>query len=274
MEYTLSVVIPNYNNSKFITKCIESIVSQSYEKLVEIIVVDDCSTDNSREIINELALKYSLIKPIFLEKNGKVSNARNTGLNAAIGEYITFVDADDYYYNPNKLKNEMALLIKNNDIYCDAVAYSSIVKVTNDGEKYTFPRFKNSEQHTGNVYEKLLMDIHSGKVIRDYCIKTQILREIGGYNTERSLFEDYELMLKIAKRCYVLFTGEYGTAYRDSLGGLSKVKFDLAVKTKNEVAMEQIKKEANPKRTVLAFKRKSIQLLKKVYHLVKRSKLK
>ena len=163
----------------------------------------------------------------------------------------------------------MELIKKNHDIFPELVAYSSIVRVSDDGENYTFPKFKNSRQHSGNVYEKLILDIYSGKVIRDYCVKTQILREIGGYNTERSLFEDYELMLKIAKRCYVLYTGEYGTAYRNSVGGLSKVKFDLSVRTKNEIAMEQIKKEAYPKRTVLTVERKIIRLIKKVYHYMK-----
>lgn len=269
MEYTLSVVIPNYNNSKFITKCIESIVSQSYEKLVEIIVVDDCSTDNSREIINELALKYSLIKPIFLEKNGKVSNARNTGLNAAIGEYITFVDADDYYYNPDKLKNEMELIKKNSEMYGDTIAYSSIVNVSNDGKDFRYPKAEKSWYLQGYVYEKLLMDVNSGKVFRDYCIKTEILRELGGYNTSRSLFEDFELTLKVTKKCFAFYTGEYGTAYRDSINGLSKVKQKTAVRAKTEIVAAQIRTEPALKRFTLTVKKEFIQILKRVYHRIK-----
>ena len=68
MIYSLSVVIPNYNNSKFLSKCIESIIEQSYEGLLEIIIVDDCSTDNSKEIIENYARQYNKIKPVFLEK--------------------------------------------------------------------------------------------------------------------------------------------------------------------------------------------------------------
>ena len=69
----LSVIIPNYNKQKYLQECIESVIRQSY-KQIEIIIVDDCSTDNSREIILELAQKYASIRPIFQEKNGGVSH--------------------------------------------------------------------------------------------------------------------------------------------------------------------------------------------------------
>ena len=87
----VSVIIPNYNNEKYIEKCIESVVKQSYEN-IDVIVVDDYSTDNSREIITALANKYDNIIPIFLDKNQGVSHARNVGIEMAKTKYITCLD--------------------------------------------------------------------------------------------------------------------------------------------------------------------------------------
>lgn len=270
MEYTLSVAIPNYNNAKYLPTCIESIVEQSYEKLIEVLVVDDCSTDNSHEVILSLAEKYPIVKPVFLEKNGKVSAARNAGLMAAAGEYITFVDADDYYYNPDKLKNEMDLIRKYHELGQDVAAYSSIVRVSNDGTRVTVPAFAAQMYPQGNIYETLIVDLRSTMVMRDYCIKTQILRDIGGYDVQHSLFEDYELNLKIAKRIQFYYTGECGTGYRDSVAGLSKKPRKVLVQTKNEIAKAQIKTNPFLKRVKLSIKRGTVQLLKKIYYLLRR----
>lgn len=90
----VSVIVPIYNVEKYIKKTVESIVDQDYEN-IEIILVDDGSPDNSGEIIDELAVKEEKITVIH-KKNGGVSSARNAGIQAAKGKYITFVDGDDW----------------------------------------------------------------------------------------------------------------------------------------------------------------------------------
>ena len=247
----------------------ESIVAQSYENIIEILIVDDCSTDNSREVILALAEQYPVVKPVFLEKNGRVSAARNAGMMAAAGEYITFVDADDYYYNPDKLKNEMELIRKYREAGKDVATYSSVVRVSNDGTRIMFPKIPQSKYLQGNVYDRLIMDARSGIIMRDYCIKTEILRDIGGYDVNHSLFEDYELNLKIAQRIHFYYTGEYGTAYRNSLAGLSKKPRKVLVQTKNEIVKAQIKTNPLPKRVSLIIKRGIVQAMKKVYNILK-----
>ena len=90
----VSVIVPVYNAEKYLDQCIESILSQTLKDL-ELILVDDCSTDNSRSTM----LKYkgdSRVKTILLDKNGGVSAARNIALRASTGEYISFVDSDDF----------------------------------------------------------------------------------------------------------------------------------------------------------------------------------
>lgn len=90
----ISVIIPVYNAGKYFNHCIESIVNQTYKNL-EIIIVDDGSTDETPKSCEEWAKKDKRIKVIHKE-NGGASSARNVGIDNAVGEYIGFVDADDY----------------------------------------------------------------------------------------------------------------------------------------------------------------------------------
>lgn len=90
----ISVIIPMYNARKYIRRCLESVLAQVYDNL-EIIVIDDGSTDDSYDICDQIKEKNSRIF-LYKQLNGGVSSARNKGLQLANGDYITFVDADDY----------------------------------------------------------------------------------------------------------------------------------------------------------------------------------
>ena len=90
----LSVIVPVYNTEKYLRKTLDSLVNQTFKDL-EIIIVNDGSTDGSKKIIDEYEKKYKNIKAYHL-KNGGVSIARNTGIKKASGKYITFLDSDDY----------------------------------------------------------------------------------------------------------------------------------------------------------------------------------
>lgn len=90
----ISVIIPVYNVEKYIRKCLESIMNQTY-KNIEIILVNDGSTDNSGSICDDWACKDSRIKVIH-KQNGGLSSARNEGLKSANGDFVTFIDSDDW----------------------------------------------------------------------------------------------------------------------------------------------------------------------------------
>lgn len=95
--YKISIIIPVFNAGELLKRTIECIIGQTigFEN-IELILVDDCSTDNSREIIEEYCGKYDNIKPIFLEKNsGSASHPRNQGIDQATAEYMMFIDNDD-----------------------------------------------------------------------------------------------------------------------------------------------------------------------------------
>lgn len=94
---TFSIIVPVYNTSKYLEKCLESIINQTFN-YYEIIVVNDGSTDNSEKIIDKFCNKYSNIKKIN-KINGGLSDARNYGIKEAKGEYLLFLDSDDYFDN-------------------------------------------------------------------------------------------------------------------------------------------------------------------------------
>ncbi len=92
----VSVIIPVYNVEKYLARCFEALINQTYEN-IEIIPVDDASPDDSRRIIKEYAAIESRIKPILRDKNLGVSASRNAGIAAAEGEWLCFCDGDDWF---------------------------------------------------------------------------------------------------------------------------------------------------------------------------------
>lgn len=113
MGQTISVVIPAYNAKSTIERCVKSVLNQSYENL-EVIVVNDGSSDSTETICEKMASYDSRLKVITI-KNGGVSHARNIGIDNAKGDYITFVDSDDYI-DKEMYKNLMDLFDTNVDI--------------------------------------------------------------------------------------------------------------------------------------------------------------
>lgn len=93
-DYKISVIVPAYNIEKYLPRCLDSILNQTHKNL-EVIVISDGSTDNTNSVIEEYAKKDNRIVPLFKENSG-VSDTRNRGLEIATGDYIGFVDGDDY----------------------------------------------------------------------------------------------------------------------------------------------------------------------------------
>lgn len=104
----ISIIIPVYNAEKYINRCIKSIVNQSYSEL-EIIVVNDGSTDNSLSLCETIAAQDDRIK-VISQENAGVSKARNTGIRLAKGEYVMFLDSDDYML-PDMCKTMVDVLL-------------------------------------------------------------------------------------------------------------------------------------------------------------------
>ena len=104
----LSIVIPAYNAEDYIERCIDSILDQQYNNNIEIIIVNDGSTDSTGEILNKYKQQYPDIINIVSQNNGGVVSARNEGLKNASGEWIWFCDADDYI-----VRNGLSYVLEN-----------------------------------------------------------------------------------------------------------------------------------------------------------------
>lgn len=128
----ISVIIPVYNVEKYLSKCLDSVINQSLKE-IEIIVVNDGSTDKSQSIIDEYIKKDNRIISI-MQENGRQGKARNTGLYRSKGEYISFIDSDDYIekdmllkmYNNAKENNSEIVICSYNIVYPNKIISEKI----------------------------------------------------------------------------------------------------------------------------------------------------
>lgn len=122
MKPLISVIVPIYNVEQYLCRCVECLTAQTYKNL-EIILVDDGSPDNCPQFCDAYAKKDSRIKVIH-KKNGGLSDARNAGMKVATGEYISFIDSDDYVSNDFIETLYNAILSENSDIVeCSVVKF-------------------------------------------------------------------------------------------------------------------------------------------------------
>lgn len=123
----VSVIIPNYNYAKYVRKAIESVLLQTYSNL-EVIVVNNGSTDDSLQVLKEFGGKIELIDQSNLGQSG----ARNSGLRRSTGDLIAFLDADDFW-EPTKLEKQIALI--NEDVqlvYCGISTFNETIMVNTE----------------------------------------------------------------------------------------------------------------------------------------------
>lgn len=130
MNFKISIIVPVYKVEKYLNKCIDSILNQSY-KNIEVILVDDGSPDNCGKICDEYLLKDNRIRVIHKE-NGGLSSARNAGLDIATGDYIGFVDSDDWI-EPKMYETLIENVIK----YNAQISVGGVVDLLEEGNKYT-----------------------------------------------------------------------------------------------------------------------------------------
>ncbi|WP_425880017.1 glycosyltransferase family 2 protein [Acinetobacter sp. TWP2-2-3] len=130
MSFLVSIIMPAYNAEKLISDSINSVLSQTYKNF-ELIVIDDCSQDQTSQVVENFILKDKRVKLIKNIKNKGVAETRNTGLDQAKGDYVAFLDSDDKWDN-NKLEKQLAVLKERNDV---DVVYGSYYRFNNDGIK-------------------------------------------------------------------------------------------------------------------------------------------
>lgn len=213
----VSVIIPAYNADSFIAQTLESVLSQTYQN-IEVLVVDDGSTDTTAEIVKSFAKKDSRVT-LLQQSNSGVAVARNLAYLHSKGEYIAPIDADDIWY-PQNLEKQIECLTKSEPFV--GVVYSWSVDINERG--LLAGGFYNStiegEVHDALVY-KYFIGNASSSLIRRTCFE-----KVGGYNCKFRLenaqgCEDWDLHLRIAQYYQFKVVPEYLVGYRQIASSMS-----------------------------------------------------
>ena len=220
-----SVIIPLYNKAPYVRKALESVFAQTYTDY-ELIVVDDGSTDDSAEIAEEVLQEATPHRPIasspyrlLKQANAGVSAARNNGVAASCGDYVAFLDADDWW-EPTYLER-MAQLIED---YPDAGLYASNYYYHKDGVniiKVDIPT--GYFNYPAEYYKNFAMPVWTGATI----IPRKVYDEMGGFPLGIKLGEDFLLWAKIALQRKVAFLYEPLAYYNNTLPPNYRATYNL-----------------------------------------------
>lgn len=216
----ISVIIPVYKVEKYLDVCVESVVSQTYRDL-EIILVDDGSPDNCGAMCDEWAKKDPRIRVIHKE-NGGLSDARNVGMEAATGEFMAFVDSDDYV--DRQMYDVLLRELVNND--CDVAACGYI---QSDGSEsfpeqippYSLTFFTPVEMQISLMQDSAVRQVVWNKLFRTECIK-DIKFEKGKIHEDE--FWTYKALARCRKYVAVNYIGYY---YFQRSGSIMSTVFSL-----------------------------------------------
>lgn len=195
MKPIFSIIVPLYNKAPYVNKALESIFSQMYTNW-ECIIVDDGSTDNSLEAVRGLKIEDRRLK-ILTQSNSGVAVARNNGVAASKGEYVCFLDADDWW--EAAYLEEMDRLIQE---YPDAGLYGCDYYYVKNGKKKIYPKDAEGYIDYCKVYTHCgAMPIHPNGAV----IPRKVFDEIGGFDSSIKMGEDFILFMQIALKYKVAF---------------------------------------------------------------------
>ena len=213
--HSIAVIIANRNNAHFLRQCLDSVLSQTLQPS-EVVVIDDASTDHSCEIIREYA-QGRLIKSIFNERSLGVAASRHKAIQQSISEYITTLDADDFYHTPQKLAAEVGVIAAGSGER--RIAFSDVMCVNVVGEPL---HLVSSRRRIREGDLSFFIRHLSGFIPRDYLVARADYLAAGGFDPSLRLYEDWELKIRLSRRCTWHYSGVVGTAYRNNPHGLSK----------------------------------------------------
>lgn len=250
----ISVVIPTFNREKTIIKSINSVLNQTY-KNIEVIVVDDYSTDNTEKEIKKI--KDKRLKYFKLPENKGASYARNYGIEKSSGKYISFQDSDDTF-RKDKLEKQLENLIKNNtDLdFCKLKIHETKSDwfLPTKGQMYNLNR------------KKYIDELCKGNFISTQAIliKKEILNNIK-FDITLPRFQDYDLMLRIVPICKTSYTNiTLADLYRqkDSISHSDKkLKKACSIMLNKEYNLTKTQKEELDKTLLYWFSKQEIENL-------------
>ena len=222
----ISIIIPTYNSSRFLGYSLTSILKQTYKDW-EIIVVDDASQDDTNLIVEKFIEENNLNNRLNYcrhEKNRGVSAAKNTGIKAAKGELISFLDADDIWY-PYKLERVINIFSKFPEI--DLVCHNEFLSVNGAVKQkldYSKKAARVNLRDNEQVYKKLFLVNFlstSAVTVKKRCLERELFDET------LIVAEDYDLWLRLSRRCKFYFHDEYLGEYRKIIDNSCSLSSDI-----------------------------------------------
>lgn len=187
----VSIVIPTYNNGHLIGRAIESIIQQTFTNW-EIIIIDNYSSDNTDKLIEDFA-KNQNIKFFQIHNGGIIAKSRNLGIQNASGDFIAFLDSDDWWM-PKKLEKSVELLLSGSDL-----VYHDLFLFGKNGKKVFLKKAKTRVLRKPVIHDLLF----NGNAINNssVVVKKSVIKQVGWLSEEPALFawEDFDYWIRISK---------------------------------------------------------------------------
>ncbi len=214
----VSVIIPCYNRENYISDTITSVLNQTYEN-IEIITVDDGSTDFTRNILEEFGSKITI-----LEHHGRVnkgqSAALNLGINNCSGKYIALLDSDDLFA-PAKIETQVEFLENNPKI---GLVYSNGFYIDKDGEKLDPIYYKNHVENSDP--ERVLMDCYF-LVPNNSLVERSVFKKAGDFDESLRASQDHDMAIRLAEKTRLGYIDDHLFYYRRHSDSISAKNAEL-----------------------------------------------
>lgn len=222
----ISIIIPFYNSEKTIVSTLQSVVEQTY-KNIEILLINDGSTDESLTMVKSFISNHENFKiSLFEQKNKGVSAARNSGIVNSKGDFIAFLDSDDFW-KPQKLERQLEIFSKYSQV--------DLLATNRNGEKFDhflFLKFERVTRISGKIllYKNFLLT-------PTVLLKREIINSVGLFNENFKFSEDYEFFLRCSKKhnCFLLNESLVITGNRKPSYGFSGLSANLWEMEKGEL---------------------------------------
>lgn len=189
MSPLVTAVIPTYNYARFVARAVESVLGQTYPA-IECVVVDDGSRDETPQVLEQFGSRIRVIR----QPNRGLSAARNTGIAAASGPYVAFLDSDDCWY-PEKIERQMALIRSAAELGCVGCGFAH---VSPDGSVEEFPGRRNNRSQPETLRLIALRKFWVGGSGSGALVRREVLQRVGPFDERLSAAEDWDMWMRLS----------------------------------------------------------------------------
>jgi len=273
MSKKISVFITSYNQKKYLIEAIESVLNQSLLPF-EIIIVDDCSSDGSRNIIEEYANKYrGLIRAFYNKQNLGIPQTKSFGFRQVRGDLVTLLDGDDRFL-PTKLEKEFEIFINHPEV---RIVFSNVFFIDEHGNRTGIWCSENQTLPPScYIFHEVFAQKSPFWSFRNELIDYQSLKKIGFYDSNFSIYEDWDLKIRQTKSFKVTYCPEPLSEYRQHSGGIHYLPASLhlscvrRIYRKNYIMLNHLSQTERAKIEKSLFKKMSLLANKAAYEEIEK----